>query len=128
MRQVKKKITTQDKERPTGFARARKTQGKLYSGLQIFELKQLADMEAHYKEQCRDALKAYKTWRRRHDAETDVIALLYGNLEGIMLRHQAEDAVQIYWTIRHDFRRGFRDYIDKCGCYPSTGRLQSKTA
>lgn len=87
-------------------------------GLQIFELKQLADMEDGYKRQCRDAISSYKAWRQHHRDETDVIELLYGNLEGVMLRRHAEDLVHVYWTVRQDFRRGFKEYLEKSCCYP----------
>ncbi len=100
---------------------------KLEGRLQIFELKQLADMEAAYKEKCRQAIKAYKNWRIKHEAETDMIELLYGNLEGIMLRRRAEDMVEVYWVIRQDFRGAFKTYLEKSCCYPSY-QNQSKTA
>lgn len=79
--------------------------------LEIFELKQLADMEAEYRKICQQALTAYKIWKTAHSQETDMIALLYGNLEGVVLRRHAEIAAQAYWVIRQDFRRLFKEYI-----------------
>jgi hypothetical protein len=90
-----------------------------YSGLQILDLKQLADMEDNYKKQCRRAIKDYRYWRSKHSRQTDMMALLYGNLEGIMLRRRAEDSTQAYWIIRRDFRRLFADYLAQHHCYPS---------
>lgn len=86
--------------------------GAAFSGkLEIFELKQLADMEASYKARCRHALELYKNWRRLYSQQTDMIELAYGNLEGVMLRRRAEDAVRAYWIIRRDFRGLFEEYL-----------------
>ena len=79
--------------------------------LQIFELKQLAEMEDSYKQKCKKAIRDYKAWHEAQKSETDIIVLLYGNLEGIMLRKYAEEAVKAYWVIRTDFRCSFKDYI-----------------
>lgn len=87
--------------------------------LQIFELKQLADMEAGYRAKCKQAIEVYKNWQLQHKAETDMIELLYGGLEGRMLRAQAEDMVRMYWVIRQDFRRAFKEYLAKSCCYPA---------
>lgn len=103
------------------------TGAKLTKGLQIFELKQMADMEATYRKRCLKAIQTYKAWMRVHASETDVIELLYGNLEGVMLRRQAQDAACLYWIIRLDFRRAFKEYLDKSCCYPSR-YTQSKAA
>lgn len=99
----------------------------IHGSLQIFELKQLADMEAGYKRQCQQALQAYKSWRHNHADQTDTIELLYGNLEGVMLRRRAEDMIKTYWIIRQDFRRAFHEYLAKSCCYPS-GSSMSKAA
>jgi len=81
--------------------------------LQIFELKQLAEIESEYKNKCRDAIREYKNWHRIQRNKTDVIEILYGNLEGIMLRRYAEEAIKVYWVIREDFRCSFKSYIQK---------------
>lgn len=91
----------------------------LKGDLQIFELKQLADMEATYKAECLKAVRDYKTWQKAQAEQTDIIELTYGNLEGMMLRRRAEDMVQIYWILRCDFRKAFRTYLAKSCCYPS---------
>ena len=82
--------------------------------LEIFELKQLADMEASYKARCRQSLARYKNWRRSYSQQTDLIELAYGNLEGTLLRRRAEDAVHAYWIIRRDFRVFFEEYLGYC--------------
>jgi len=89
------------------------------TGLQILDLKQLADMEDSYKKQCRQALKDYRHWRTVHNCQTDMIAMLYGALEGIMLRRRAEDSTQAYWIIRRDSRRAFANYLAQHHCHPS---------
>ena len=96
--------------------------------LQIFELKQMADMEAIYKQQCLKALCGYKKWRRSYDQETDIIEILYGNLEGIMLRRHAEDCVRLYWTVRNDFRRLFHAYLEQTQCYSAVTNQKNKAA
>ncbi len=84
--------------------------------LQILDLKQLAEMEDSYKKKCIETLHAYKDWKEIQKSEKDMIALLYGNLEGIMLRRHAEETIKLYWKIRTDFRKGFKDYIqNNCG-------------
>lgn len=90
----------------------------LQGNMQIFDLKQLADMEAIYKEQCQKSVAEYKDWCRTYQNETDMLALLYGDIEGKRLRRQAEDSIGIYWTIRRDFRRWFERYLAKTNCYP----------
>ena len=91
----------------------------LEGGLQIFDIKQLADMEAAYRKNCKQAVNEYKLWVDRYKGETDMIDLLYGNLEGSMLRRQAEDTVSAYWIIRKDFRRWYHRYMAQTKCYPS---------
>lgn len=107
---------TQRKRVPSGIIVPAYLQGNL----QIFELKQLADLEAAYKNQCKRAIQDYKIWRLKHKSETDIIELLYGNLEGIMLRRRAEDAIHMYWVVRQDFRKSFKEYLEKSCCYPSS--------
>jgi hypothetical protein len=81
--------------------------------LQIFELKQIADMEAAYKDRAQKAIEDYKAWKNAYDEETDIINLIYGQLEGRHLRLQAQNAVTAYWTIRKDFKILFTNYIKK---------------
>ena len=91
----------------------------LTRGFQILELKQMADMAESYKTKCKEAIQAYKNWQAKHADETDVIELLYGSLEGPVLRRQAQDAIQLYWVVRQDFRKAFQEYLDKSCAYPS---------
>lgn len=100
------------------FCRGTGISGKL----EIFELKQLADMEASYKANCREALALYKKWKHLYSQQTDMIELIYGNLEGVILRRRAEDAVHAYWIIRRDFRALFEEYL---GHYQKKSAYQS---
>ncbi len=85
--------------------------------LQIFEVKQFGELEAYYKQQCRKALDTYKAWKRSYAAETDAIEMLYGQLEGIVLRHHAVSAVQAYWIIRQDYQKIFDTYLNALPAY-----------
>ncbi len=110
------------------ITKRRRVPQKLEGRLQLFELKQMADMKAAYKSQCLRAIKTYKDWLKQYREETDIIVLLYGTLEGTMLRHQAQDAAKLYWTIRQDFRRSFKEYIERSCCYPSSPNTSKKAA
>jgi 3-phenylpropionate/cinnamic acid dioxygenase small subunit len=90
---------------------------QLKRNMQIFDLKQLADMEATYRQNCKQAVIEYKNWERQYKDETDMLALLYGTIEGNMLRRRAEDSVGMYWTVRRDFRNWFNCYLAKTNCY-----------
>ena len=85
--------------------------------LQIFEVKQFGELEAYYKRQCQKALGAYKAWKREYAGETDAIQLLYGQLDGIILRHHAVNAVQAYWIIRQDYQKIFHTYLNALPTY-----------
>ncbi len=85
----------------------------LNSKLQIFEVKQLAELEDKYRKQFKIALCAYRLWQRQYKDETDVVELLYGQLRGIILRRNAENAARGYWVIRQDFRVIFKNYLSQ---------------
>jgi len=90
----------------------------LKSNLQAFDLKHLGEIEHIYKGRCRLAISLYKNWLKDYEQETDHLALLYGGVDGILLRRQAEDAVQAYWVIRNDFRQALNSYIKRITHYP----------
>jgi hypothetical protein len=79
--------------------------------MELFEVKQMAEMEKNYKTQCQVALKDYKAWHRHYQDETDALELFYGQLHGTLLKRRAQDAVQAYWIIRQDFRVVFDRYL-----------------
>lgn len=94
-----------------------KLANQLKRHMQIFDIKQLADMEATYRAHCKKAVMEYKKWEREFQEETDMLALLYGDIEGNMLRRRAEDSVGMYWMVRRDFRNWFHCYLAKTNYY-----------
>lgn len=89
----------------------------VHSKLQIFEVKQITELEAQFKAQCKVALGAYRHWQKQYKEETDVVELLYSQLKGIILRQNAENTVQAYWIIRQDFRAVFQRYLAEHSIY-----------
>ncbi len=85
--------------------------------LQVFEVMQFTELENHYKAKCRKAIVEYKSWKRVHSQETDVIQMMYGQLEGILLRHQAQNAVQAYWIMREDAKQAVKGYLTALPIY-----------
>jgi hypothetical protein len=79
--------------------------------MELFEVKQMAEIEHEFKTQCQVALKDYRSWYRHYKEETDSLELFYGQLHGVVLKRRAQDAVQAYWIIRHDFRAVFDRYL-----------------
>jgi len=92
---------------------------KIGYSLNFFELKQLADMESIYKRQSIQAMKDYKIWQQGHDHETDIIQILYGGLQGAVLKQRAKDTVTAYWIIRKDFRKWYGRYMAENKCFPA---------
>lgn len=85
----------------------------LNNQLQIFEIKQITELEDKYRKQCKLALFSYKLWKQQYQMETDVIELLYGQLKGVVLKRNAQNMVQAYWVIRQDFRTVFKNYLNQ---------------
>lgn len=81
--------------------------------LQILDLKHLAEFEAVYRRRCRLAITLYKDWQKNFHQETEALEMLYGSIEGMMIRRQAQDAVKLYWIIRQDFRTAFKTYLER---------------
>ncbi len=78
---------------------------------QIFDIKQLAELEHANKKECKKALLKYKLWCLHSKNQSDKMAIHYGNMEGCILRKQACQMISFYWTIRQDFRKAFEEYI-----------------
>src|SRR5688572_11690334 len=96
--------------------------GTALGSLQIFDLKQMAEKEQECRSRALKAIEAYKKWKRDYAAQTDVIELLYGNVEGIILRRQAEYAVRYYGILRHDFCQAFKVYMAQSIKFPTQKR------
>ena len=89
--------------------------------MELFEVKQMAEMEHKFKIQCQIALKDYKGWWQQHREETDALELFYGQLHVVVLKRRAQDAVQAYWIIRKDFRIVFDRYLAAHQPYKPSG-------
>lgn len=87
------------------------------TNLQAMDIKHLAEFENIYRRRCRLAIDMYKDWLREYKTETDIVELLYGSIEGMMLRQQAVNAVKLYWMIRMDFREALNKYLSKVSTY-----------
>jgi len=80
-------------------------------------VKQFAELENYYKLQCRQALSDYKKWKRGHLEETDTVQMLYGQLDGIILRHRAQTTASAYWIVRCDYRCVLKSYLSNIPTY-----------
>lgn len=81
--------------------------------LNLLEIKQIIELEQDYKKDCMAALKSYKHWLKFYEEETDLIEVVYGDMEGKILRRRAEDLVNAYWVIRQDLRKIIQCYFEK---------------
>ncbi|MEM6812257.1 MAG: hypothetical protein AAF549_07300 [Pseudomonadota bacterium] len=84
----------------------------LFASMQILDLKHLSDIEQAVKEQCRDAIKQYKSWRTLYALETDQLIKRYSRHEGEIHHNQAIEYARLYWQVRTDRRKAFATYID----------------
>lgn len=91
----------------------------LSKDLQLFDLKQMVEHEARYKKEARASIRAHKDWRRKYAQQTDMVELLYGSLEGVMMRRRAEDFARLYWLVRADLRKAMRIYMTRMQKTPS---------
>lgn len=89
------------------------TEQILSRDLQFFDLKQMIEHERKYKAATRDAIGELKKWRRAYESETDMVGLLYGSVEGVMLRRRAEDFAKLYWLVRADVRQAMDIYTGR---------------
>lgn len=85
----------------------------LQRDLQLFDLKQMIDYEARYKQHARESIRALKSWQRHYAGQTDMVELLYGSIEGVMLRRRAEDFTRLYWLVRADSRKAIALYMGR---------------
>jgi len=80
---------------------------------QIFDLLQLSRKERESRAACRRLIREFESWKKQQASEKDFSVRLYGEIEGIMLRRQAQDAVLLYRMIRRDRIRMFAEYVEK---------------
>ncbi len=77
----------------------------------IFDIKQLAELEHKHRKLCKNSLTQYKKWQIQHYLETDEVAQHYSQKQGDVLRQHAISMASYYWTIRQDFKAAFNHYI-----------------
>jgi len=88
---------------------------------QIFDIKQLAELEKKQKKICRQALLNYKIWQCNFRHQSDKMEIYYGQKEGHILRRYAMDTIKNYWRIRNDFRKAFQTYLTQNCVIRNTG-------
>jgi hypothetical protein len=91
----------------------------IHQDLQLFDLKQMVEHEARYKCSAREAIAAHRQWRKQYSQQTDMVELLYGSIEGVMLRRRAEDFARLYWLVRADLRKAMSIYMTRMQKTPS---------
>lgn len=87
------------------------------TNLQAMDIKHLGEFENLYRQRCKLAITMYKDWKKTYQSESDVVELIYGSIEGMFLKKQAEDAAHLYWIIRQDFRNALSHYLSNITTY-----------
>ena len=90
----------------------------LQQEFQLFDLKQMVEYEALYKSYARESIRALKNWQFHYGTQTDMVELLYGSIEGLMLRRRAEDFTRLYWLVRSDARKAMQLYVKRLQLNP----------
>lgn len=85
---------------------------------QLFDLKQMIEYETLYKKYARESIRALKNWQHRYAQQTDMVELLYGSIEGVMLRRRAEDFTRLYWLVRSNARKAMQLYVKRLSHNP----------
>lgn len=97
----------------TYIMRARHSPARFFRGApQFIELKQIGDIEARIKDQCRAAIRSYRHSRWEVNRTDDPLERHYRSIEAALSRRHAADAVRLYALLRRDVRRSFRKYIE----------------
>lgn len=94
------------------FYQINKSSNKI-SSFQIFDLLQMSRREKESRHACRISIGRFMQWRRGQNKKHDGVLAFHAQVEGLLLRRQAQDAVLIYRAIRHERIRAFRDYLDR---------------
>lgn len=95
------------------YLKAQHAPSRFFRGApQFIDLKQLADLEAHFRGQCRAALRDHRASRQAADGADDLLERHYRTLATALSRRRAEDAVRLYGVMRRDLRRNVKRYID----------------
>lgn len=81
--------------------------------MEIFDIKQFMELETFFRLKLKQILKDYRQWQRAYADETDAMQILYGQLEGIMLRRQVQCTIRAYWIVRKDARQAANGYLSQ---------------
>lgn len=92
---------------------------------QIFDLLQLSRKEREHRTLCKSMLGKFNAWKKNYRDQTDHSLKLCAQVEGILLRRQAQDAVLFYRMVRKERVRKFRDYLEKLPAQKSLFRAAS---
>lgn len=79
--------------------------------LQIFDLLQLSRKEQDCRSLCRRFIRDLESWRRKSGKTTKNSFKFYEDIEGLLLRRRAQDAVMMYRLLRRERVRLFADYM-----------------
>ncbi|MCM2343261.1 MAG: hypothetical protein NDJ24_01725 [Alphaproteobacteria bacterium] len=79
--------------------------------IQYFDLKQLAEIQARYRNRVRVMVHHYRRWRADYEREQDRIEKVYRAYEGIFVRRQLADCWQLYLTVNRDYHELRRVYL-----------------
>ncbi len=80
---------------------------------QIFDLLQLSRKEREYRSLCIRTMRKFNDWKKSKGTAADPLLNFYSQVEGTLLRRQAQDAILFYRLIKKDRMRAFNDYINK---------------
>ncbi len=78
---------------------------------QIYDLLQLSRKEQEARFQCRKTIRAAMGWKKKQAASNDTTLFLCAQIEGILLRRQAQDALLLYRMMRRERIYIFGEYI-----------------
>jgi hypothetical protein len=80
---------------------------------QIFDLLQLSRKEREVRTLSQKLIRQLYCWKRTARKNQNPSLKLYMEIEGILLRRRAQDAVLIYRLVKNDRIRAFNDYMEK---------------
>lgn len=80
---------------------------------QILDLLQLSRKERDVRLHCLNAVQRFSAWKKTHGSHDVGRMIKYSEIEGLMLKRQARDAVYLYRMVKKDRMTIFRQYLEK---------------
>lgn len=80
--------------------------------LQIFDLLQLSRKEQDCRVLCRRFIRDLESWKRKSAQAASGAFKFYDDIEGLLLRRRAQDAVMMYRLLRRERMRLFAHYME----------------